>query len=183
MVPTPSTPVPCVAIVKPPVPACNVVAAAPVAEPTVVVCAVAVDPKLQLPVPQSITTELAPVLLPTVVVWATALVPILIAPVPAVSTTEVAPVPLPMVMVFALEPVPMFTAPVEPESKLMALVVVERKSKVEPPVTVSAPLLIKAVLVPKETVPEPACRVKLPADVLQVLAALPVIVSAVEAGA
>src|SRR5579862_756555 len=50
-----------------------------------------------------------------------------------------------------------------------------------PPLKVTDPLAVSTVEVPRETVPLPACRVMFPAVVLQVLAALPVMVSAVAA--
>lgn len=65
-------------------------------------------------------------------------------------------------MVLALAPVP----------KLSALVVLES--------IVNAPAAVRFVEVPRETVPDPACKVKFPAEVPQVAAAAEVIVKAPE---
>src|SRR5208282_1741690 len=86
-------------------------------------------------------------------------------------------VPLPILTALALVP-PMLTAAAPPVSMLTVLVPVEPRAKVEPPVIVNAPVLVREVLFPNETIPLPACRVRLPLVVLQVAAALEVRVRA-----
>ena len=67
---------------------------------------------------------------------------------------------------------------VAPTLKVAAPPVSRVKALAPPLVMPSAPLAVRAVEVPKDTVPLPACKVKLPAVVLQVAAAAEVIVSA-----
>ena len=104
----------------PPLPPCKVVADVLVLEPRVVVCAVALAPKLQVPVPQSTTVELVVLALPMVTPCTALPVPILmvrfwlpvpieIAPVPELRVTGVFVVALPMVTEVAV-PVAIFKA-------------------------------------------------------------------------
>lgn len=122
--------------------------------------------------PPWIVVRLVPVVEPTVVAWSVALLPKPQVPVPQFIDIDVAPVPFPMVIALALEPVPILTAPVVPESRVTALVVVDCNVRVEPPVTVKAPELLRAVDEPRLTVPEPACRVRLPEAVVKLEAVL-----------
>jgi hypothetical protein len=108
---------------------------------------------------------------PTLTVRAWAPVPMLIVPVPEAMVTAELLVALPMLTALALV-LPRLTAAAPPASRVRVLAPVE--------LTLRAPLAVRVVEVPRLTVPEPPCRVRLPAVVLQVEAAAAVRVRAPE---
>ncbi len=96
------------------------------------------------------------VLSPTVMASASALEP-------RVRVSQLAELHRDTLVAFVL---PMLTAAAPPASRVSALA--------PPLVMLRAPVAVRVVLVPRVTVPEPAWRVRLPAVVATVLAALPV---------